>query len=145
MFNSISWQGYWITVALLTAVYYLAVYFLYFSKDSKTGLQQGFMAVGSVPSLLQKEATERLVREEDEEYLFDCCLNELAAFFEEAKAIKWVKEELIFSLQRLLKKYTALKNSRYKESINKVIVCQSETSCSMQLAEGDLVHVWLEV
>ncbi|HWJ29135.1 MAG TPA: hypothetical protein VNS32_21515, partial [Flavisolibacter sp.] len=33
MLHTISWQGYWTTLALITVGYYLAIYLLYFRKD----------------------------------------------------------------------------------------------------------------
>src|SRR5215218_9364555 len=35
MFNTITWQGYWTTLAQLSAGYYLVIYLLYYRRDFK--------------------------------------------------------------------------------------------------------------
>ena len=163
MFNNISWQSYWLTLALLLAGYYLAIYLLYYRSDFKIGLPRkslkNFPHV-PVPAHNREEQTETMVQTslfskneallphnalvDTAEYLADCCLEELSAFFAEAKSRKWSHEELIIALQCILRKYPVPKSSTYKEPLSNVIVTQSESLCSLHLSGEDMIRVWLE-
>ena len=54
-----------------------------------------------------------------------------------------MKEELIYSLQLLLKKYPSLKDSEYKESLSNLIATQCEDTCLVRLNADEVYHVWL--
>jgi hypothetical protein len=70
-------------------------------------------------------------------------MDELNAFFEESRRKKVMKEELIYSLQLLLKKYPSLKDSEYKESLSNLIATQCEDTCLVRLNADEVYHVWL--
>jgi hypothetical protein len=156
MFNNISWQGYWIFLALTTASYYLFVYLLYYRNDfgiswNRTRDNGSFKTEPS----LQRAANESKQPTifgglgqletpgiQNEENIVHVCMDELTSFFEEAKRIKTIKGEMIYSLHRILKKYPTIKDSEYKESVNNVIVVQCENICSVHLSAEDMVQVW---
>ncbi len=156
MFNNISWQGYWLTIALTSAGYYLSIYLLYFRNDFKILIGQkktksSFEIAGhSSPldeSLKQSElfndSTEfELPDKNSEEAIVYACIDELDAFFNESKKGKCLKDEMICSLQSILKKYPSLKESGYKASLTNVMVGQCEHTCSIHLDADDLVKVW---
>jgi hypothetical protein len=163
MFHTISWQSYWLTLALLLAGYYLAIYLLYYRSDFKIGLSRkslGNSLSSPVPSNNREMQTDTMLQPSlfdkieapllptavvsTEEYLAEYCMDELSAFFEEARSRRWVHEELIMALQSILRKYPALKSSSYKEPLSNVIVTQSENFCSLHLGREDMVRVWLE-
>lgn len=135
MLNNISWQSYWTTIVLLSALYYISVYLLYFRKDlvlSRSKPKEG-IASGAMPSSPPRE-----------EELYDHALDELAAFFEEAKKRRWEKSELLYSIQRFLKKYYALKNTFQAEALIKTIRLQAEEICPVHFSDEEIVHVWLD-
>ncbi len=70
-------------------------------------------------------------------------MDELNAYFEVAKKGKCLKQELLYSVQRILSKYSSLENPQYKESITNVIISEAEHNCSIHLKEEDVVQVWL--
>src|SRR5687768_4566017 len=155
MFNNISWQGYWLTIALISAGYYLSIYLLYFRSDFKILIgrkttSDSFPIAGN--SLLEKEAEQsealndsaefEVPGKNSEEAIVYACIDELDAFFNESKKGKCNKEEMIFSLQSILKKYPSLKHSAYKASLTNVMVGQCEHICSIHLDADDLVRVW---
>lgn len=159
MLNNISWQGYWTTLALLTAAYYFLVYWRYFRKDllsalSKRNPVSSTPAVSpAVASFLHEQAhsplTTREVPEDDfclptdpvEQTVYSC-MDELNAYFESAKKAKMMKAEVLFALERILQKYPSLTGSAYTESIGNVIRTEAEHHCAVHLSEEDISKVW---
>ena len=141
MINNISWQGYWIWLAVISTGYYLVIYLLYYRHDLKAWIHpKPYNSDGIVP------ASESIIQphvEKDAERLIDSCMDELNAFFEESRRKKVMKEELIYSLQLLLKKYPSLKDSEYKESLTNLIATQCEDTCLVRLNADEVYHVWL--
>ena len=76
-----------------------------------------------------------------EEQLFNSCLGELTAFFEEAKDTKWDKEELMNSLKRLFRKYSSLNTSEYYGLLTHIVVGQCESNCSIRLSSEEVQGV----
>jgi hypothetical protein len=138
---NISWQGYWIWLAVISAGYYLVIYLLYYRHDLKVWIHpKSYNSDGIV------SASESIIQphvEKDAERLIDSCMDELNAFFEESRRKKVMKEELIYSLQLLLKKYPSLKDSEYKESLSNLIATQCEDTCLVRLNADEVYHVWL--
>lgn len=162
MFQSISWQSYWITLALLSAGYYGVIYLLYYRSDFKIWVHRRSSlntAPFPEPGTIQGEqphstAQPSLFDDEDSldfqspqagtaEGVVYSCLDELTAFFVAAKSRKWAKEELVQALQGILLKYPSLKDSSYKESLSNVIATQCEQYCSIHLRVEDTRRVWL--
>src|SRR5687768_11549671 len=156
MVYNISWQGYWLTIALISAGYYLSIYLLYFRNDFKILIgrkttKDSFQFRDKSSSLKtaprQSESFKDSAEFEEpdknsEEAIVYACIDELDAFFNESKNGKCIKEEMIFSLQSILKKYPSLKQSAYKASLTNVMVGQCEHICSIHLDADDLVRVW---
>ena len=138
---NISWQGYWIWLAVISAGYYLVIYLLYYRHDFKVWIRQKPYNSGGILS-----ASESIIQppvEKVAEPLIDSCMDELNAFFEESRRKKVMKEELIYSLQLLLKKYPSLKDSEYKESLSNLIATQCEDTCLVRLNADEVYHVWM--
>jgi len=158
MFNNISWQGYWISLVLISTGYYLIIYLLYYRSDfkiiipRKLGSHSGntstpFSSVEKPlgqPSLFEENISV-LHSTDAEDRQVSSLMDELTAYFEEAKKSKSVKEEIIYALQRILSKFSTVKSSVYKESLTNVIVSEAELHCSIHLSADDMVKVWLGV
>jgi hypothetical protein len=162
MVNNISWQGYWISIALLTAGYYLVIYLLYFRKDfsiewnknPKSGKKCPLSSLApdnAAPYTVTPEQSalfnnpvelQELARNPIESAVY-ACMDEVAAYLEEVKGSKCVKEELVYGLHSILRKYHAIAGSEYKESVTNVLVTQCEYHCSVHLSADDVVHVWV--
>ena len=135
MFTNISWQNYWTTLAVLMVVYYIIIYLLYFRNNFSFKLPKVFKGI---------EAANK-TEGEGEANVFDSCLNELATFFEEANGRKWIKEELLYALQRIYKKYISLKNSSYEETIQRLTILQCKDICAVHINAADLNQFWLDL
>src|SRR6187402_2716337 len=109
MFNNISWQGYWLTIALLSTGYYLTVYLLYFRNDFKVFFNRKlsvnnhshFVSPGSdlkqetsnsQPSLFDDAIEFQSPDPHSEEAIVYACIDEIDAFLNEAKKSKCIKE-----------------------------------------------------
>ncbi|HEV7333113.1 MAG TPA: hypothetical protein VGN63_18910 [Flavisolibacter sp.] len=163
MFNTISWQGYWVSIAFLTAGYYLIIYLLYFrkdfsfqwgrsvSKDYNTSFPLSPMAPDAPqeteayrqPMLFDGNEAFQLPEKDSLESMVYTCTDEINAYLEEAKKSKCVKEELLYALHAILRKYPAISTSEYKASLTAVIVSQCEYHCSVHLGAEDVVKVWV--
>lgn len=154
MFNSISWQGYWTILALITTGYYLAVYLLYFRKaftfsfpGRRGGKNPEQLSTRDSPrptSLFDNEKAEfALPPTGSEEHQVYALMDELSAYFAEAKKSKVIKEEALFALQRMVSKYPSLRTSTYKESLTNVMVSEAALHCSLHLSADDISKVWL--
>lgn len=162
MFNNISWQGYWITIALLTGGYYLVIYLLYFRKDfsiecsnrlkpkeESSSLSIPPNSIASAIDAVQQPS--RFDNSEEFQSSFPdtiehavyACMDEINAYLEEAKRTKCVKDEMMYALHSILKKYPAISTSEYKESLTNVLVSQCEYVCSVHLSADDVVRVWV--
>lgn len=159
--NNISWPGYWITIALLAAIYYLAVYLLYFRKkvpvEGRLGSQANWPS-SSIPSVSDSTASQPAIilqsahfDNPDEiqtpgkdtiEHTVYACLDEINAYLEEAKRGQCIKGELLYALHTILRKYPAIAASEYKESLTNVIINQCEHLCSVYLSADDAVRLW---
>lgn len=156
MFNNISWQAYWTTLALVSASYYLVLYWIYFRSDleaywnrqasNSSSLTNTFPGTSTTEnhqqSLFEPAGDFQHPPKESEEAVVYACMDELTAFFEQSRSSKCIKQEIILLLQALLKKYPTLKTSGYKESFTNVMVTQCEHMCSIHLNADDLVKVW---
>jgi hypothetical protein len=159
MFNNISWQGYWLCLVLISAGYYLVIYLLYFRNDFQIILNRQYRPQDNNPfdssssskfkhqshgqplSVSESNEFETPDNGTDEGIVY-ACIDEMDAFFEQSKKTGCVKEEMICSLQKILKKYPTLKESEYKQSLTNVIVTQCEHICSIHLDLDDVVRVW---
>ncbi len=163
MFNNISWQGYWNAIALISIAYYFIIYLLYYRKDFginflKTRNSSHLSSLPSTSTLSDEEkhsanfqptalndssVDSKMQADESVVAIAQVCIDELNAFFEESKRKRPIKEELMYSLQNILKKYPVIKDSTFQESITNLIIVNCETFCSISLNDDDVVHVWL--
>lgn len=158
MFNGISWYSYWVTIALLSAGYYLTIYLLYFRSDFVFGhRRKEDVGISASSELLQKEEPASVTQPslfddlapefqrpptDSEEEIVYACMDELTAFFEAVKRTQWHKDALHFTLRKILNKYPSLERSSYKESFQKVLTTQCAHHCSIHLDKEDLVRLW---
>lgn len=131
MFQGISWQTYWTITALATAAYYAAVYWHYFSKNGSLYFR----------NLTAPEPANAAGA--GEEGIAYACIDELRAFFEEAKKTKWTRVELVGSLRVIMSRYTHLKDPGLRASIKNILRNHSEQICRIHLNKEELDHVWL--
>jgi hypothetical protein len=67
---------------------------------------------------------------------------ELNTLFDRAAAKKYVYRELVLSLQKQLKNYSAIRNSSFQSAINDHIIQQSREQCFITIDDSDIQQIW---
>lgn len=146
MLNQISWANYFGTVAILLGFYYSIILFVYY----KTDILQLFTSKFQTAPLSIETGTQAALN--DEQFKMDAesdqteyLLDEVKALVRQAGYSSSPKEEILFSLQRLLcaARFQKLYQSQYRDAINNLIVDEFQTNCSMHLDERDLQGLWV--
>jgi hypothetical protein len=145
MFNTISWQSYWTTLAIISTIYYFVIYLIYYRKNFKASFLAGTFTQNRKFSLVANTNDPGFEQppKDSEEHIVYSCMEELNAFFQEAKKRKWTKNELISSLGIIIKKYPSIKLSAYRQPVLNVLSNHCEHVCSIHINEEELDHVWL--
>jgi hypothetical protein len=143
MFNTISWQAYWTFLVIVLSAYYLLVLFIYYRSDLKASFLSKTFTRSGVQSFIVDNSEFEAPSAETAEGIVYTCMDEINSFFAEAKKRKWNKNEMIYSLQSILKKYPAITTSGYKQSVSNVLLNQCEHICNLHLSAEELSHVWL--
>ena len=127
MFNTISWANYIQAIAVLLLVYYLVVVYVYYRQECLRFFQKRqpvIIDAGTLPV----------------QYLID----EISALISQASYSRLPKQEMLLALQRLVHsdRFKTIHASSFKEAIEKLIVNECQTNCSMHLSEDDLQALW---
>jgi hypothetical protein len=140
MFNTISWHSYWTTLAICLAIYYPIIFLLYYRKELKFSFQKRL--AGEVHSFDPDEEAFQMPTQDSDEGVVYACMDEVNAFFEEAKKRKWGNDEMIRALQMIMNKYPSIEGSGYKQSVTNVLRNQCEHNCGIKLTNEELDRVW---
>ena len=166
MFNSISWTDYITTVVLLLMAYYVFVGIKFYSLELRnlfSGKNRIDFRRTSKNSLHKDEQTDVPVHltqaelfaasinsssaDEDDDIMFQQ-VGELTAKLKEAIAQavdkNFIKEELLLSLQLVVKKYAVLKGSHFQLPINNLIASECEKYGYIQLSAEERLMLWNE-
>lgn len=148
MLNNISWQSFWISIALTTTVYYLTIFLIYFPGNFKIFWSQGSLFIskertGSMQSYFPPEDAIPEERSRSEEIIVYACIDEVKALFEQFKCSKGVRQEIVKALQQVLNKYSTLKDSPFRPVIDHMVVFQADQICSIRLSNSDMDDVWI--
>jgi hypothetical protein len=152
MLHSISWQSYWTCMVVLALLYYVLVYWLYF-RNSTAPLHRMMRASTAQASPLHSTGTSNRAARDDndsfsvpdeatEERAVYNCMDELNAFFAQAKKARWANAELVFALTKILKNYSFLTKSPYQASLTSVIRREAEHHCSVHLSDDEVAELW---
>lgn len=128
MFRHISWSNYFTTILLLSICYYLFLIYRYYRKDilkifagrKITGVEN--LSTDFHPTMLQSFSLE--IRS----FLFEAIRNNLN------------KEDIMGSIQMLIRKYPGVKDATFRNSIEHLII--EEVAESIHLSEHDLSELW---
>jgi len=140
MFSSISWQSYISIVAVLLAIYYAFVLYVYYRKDIVQVLTTGRNNDEGSKQNILADNTGAAEQPAAESYI-----DELKALIHQAGYSHLSKDELVFSLQQLLgsDRFETIKTPDFKKRLGKIITYECQTNCSMHLDEEDLQRVWV--
>lgn len=151
MLNHVSWTNYLAFIIIILIGYYTIILLRYCQGDIRNMLLGGRLSfrriIRSNKPSTEIQAMKTCNNEQSDE---DHLLAQIAQFkveithiFEEAAENNLIKQEVIFSLQRLAKKYSQIKASSYLTSVNNYILIESSNYSSVQLNESDIHGVWV--
>jgi|GEM_PF-1480257 len=158
MINNISWQGYWITIALLTGTYYLGIFLLYYRNDLKNlfSIRQVKRVSSAAaietnekglhkPPIFSEEFSPGNVEGDRQEVIpiVQSLKDEVEAFFDDERQKEISKKDLLVSLRRMCNKYPTVLKSSYQHSVNQFIIFLAEQNCSIHLSAEEISDVWL--
>lgn len=129
MFNSISWEQYFLFLLIAVIAYYFCVWVTYFeAKDFS------FFRKGERQFLVYEEELPSNVPPNSQKII-----EEIMPSFIGRKN----KNELIYALHIILKKCSQWDEPGFREKVNEFILKESEIKCSIRLNEEDLRAVWM--
>ncbi|MBN8674348.1 MAG: hypothetical protein J0L56_09445 [Chitinophagales bacterium] len=125
MLQNISWSQYWWVIILTSSIYYLLVWIIiYKAKFSLLRFKP------RISDTVLNSGTDR----EDISIIF----GDLEGTF----ANKRNKSELILALQKKIQSYQEIEDPGFRDSINRFILSESQSKCSIRLEEDDLRTLW---
>lgn len=125
MLQNISWSQFWLVIALTSFLYYLLIWIIiYKGKFSVLKLKP------RISDAVFNSGTDR----ED----ISLILSDLESAFEN----KQNKSELILALRKKIQTYQEIDDPGFRDSINRFILSESQTKCSIRLEEDDLRTLW---
>jgi hypothetical protein len=157
MLNHISWQAYWTCIAILVSLYYFFVIVKYWYQDMVKLVNRGFVFGRATPGnavrpQISKDDSDTAPWEIEQdfqrppestlEHEVYVCMDEVNALLQEMKKQKCVKEELLFKLFEILRKYPLLRQSEFKESMSNVIMAECYSVCSVQVSPEEVGRLW---
>ncbi len=158
MINNISWASYCYAMGVLLVIYYSVVLILFYRDDIRNIVFRSNTSPLPGPSSGELDLQQRmfdshqddgrlsplgkLVRDEAYSPINPIFLDELNAFFQQAPATKFSKNELISSLRSLFGKHHVEIDASQKSFINKLVENQCIRECSIHLHEEDIELLW---
>jgi hypothetical protein len=128
MFTQISWGSYLTTILILSAAYYLFLAFRYYRKDV-VKILAGKKIIGDESASIEFQKP-----------MLQSFSIEVRAFLFEAIRNNLNKEDIMESIQMLIRKYPGVKDITFRNSIEHLII--EESAASIHLSEQDLSELW---
>jgi hypothetical protein len=162
MLSNISWTGYGYTLTFILLIYYAVIITLYFKGDIETWFRRKLSFTASGKLLPQVSKTEvkpesfqqELFPLEENETLpenkgegatiaiIGSSVDEIRAYIVQIGRGRFVREKVLYGLQRILKKYPALKGSPFQATVTHLIIVELENNCSIALSLEEVNAVW---
>lgn len=134
MFTNISWKEYALIVTVALLLYYVWIFFIFYAKD----ILRLFKKTTVEDHKLQNESEIQSAEIFGIVYRLQ---DEVKEAIEAAAIKKYPKEEIIFSLQTALQKYS-LQSTPFRFALNNFIERQCKNNCFIHLSEDDLKQMW---
>ena len=146
MLQNISWQAYWITLAITLTLYYSFVLFLFFRTTVLNSLsRKAERAENNQLSFFQHETSQNNRQANPEvDTIAPSLVSELHAFFQAAGPRAYTKEALLQSIQMIIRKYRGeIDQFQHQRSINQLLLVLSEQHCAIHLSAAEVSSVWV--
>jgi hypothetical protein len=145
MVNNITWGSYWSVLIVCTIIYYAYVLLVNYRSDLRKRLagKPSSLSAGHfqpAPPIIKQQSHS----ESGEDELFpvvQSLTDEMTAYLEQAGHA--VKDEIIFGLQQIFKKYRVILNSAYQDAIEKLLLFECENKNAVHLSDAEIKQVWM--
>ena len=147
MLKSITWSSYWLIIVAVIFIYYIIICGKFyvneikniFARNSRLYKEKG----RNFPSFCKNEKDDAHFKSTDELMrAINQFVSEIKTTLEHSAKNRLMKEEIIFSIQHLSKKYALIKNSPFKSFINNYVLAECSNYCSIHLDEDELNMLW---
>jgi|SRR6266536_1798951 len=149
MLKSICWSSYWLFIITLAVIYYAVIGSKFYIAEikqlfagkskplfKKSSLKNFYVSTNGKHDALEASSHEELMP------AINQFINEIKTTLEHSAKNNLIKQEIIFSIQHLSKKYTLIKNSPFKSFINNYVLVECSNYCSIHLDEDELNMLW---
>ena len=146
MLQNISWQAYWVTLAITLLIYYSVVLVLFYRSSILERIyRKDTQNPDAQPSFFQKGVTASNTSKEPEaDSVVPSLVSELHAFFQAAGPRAYTKEALLQSIKMIIRKYRGeIDQSQHQRSINQLLLVLSEQHCAIHLSAAEVSSVWV--
>jgi hypothetical protein len=141
MLNNISWTSYWTIIGITLFLYYAGICFRYYLVEVKQILS------GKLKLNLNKKISNDLVgisSQQDFLSTISQFKQEITVILKEAAEKNFIKQELMYSLQLLFKKYSTIKDGSFEMAINDYLFIECPKQCSIHLDEEEVMSLWVK-
>ena len=132
MFNNISWGGYWSVLSILVVIYYLYVFLVYYRNDIRN-----FQTIKKVGHFQHETGDEGIL------HMVQSLIDEVTAYLYQAAQGAAIKQEIIFAMQQIIKKYPGIKFTPHENNINNLIQSECKDKCAIVLSAEEIKQVWI--
>lgn len=149
MFKIFSWGNYWEFVLITLFVYYAMVGCLYYLSEIKqvfSGKSNMLLKLSNFKELNTDEKNINASNKEAENELPEFVqeyLNDAKRIIEYAAENNTVKQELLYSLQRLSQNHLKIKSTPFQKFTNNYILNETLNHSAIYLNEDDVNALWL--
>ena len=140
MISKISWSNYWTVIGVILFIYYVSVVLLYYLQEIES-------AFAGKTNFIFRNRDKRLERENISAEMGDVVnlfKQELRMILEEAADKKLVKQEVIYALQLLAKKYSDIQETPFRFNITDYILSECSNNCSIHLNGEEVSSLWVK-
>jgi hypothetical protein len=137
MFNNISWSSYWSVLIVLVILYYIQIGWAYYRRE----IFRPFP--GNKPVKTATSSSSELSADDQIFPVVQSFTHEVTAYLEQASQGKSVKNELIYGLRQIARKYPGIQHCSYRSALDQLIEFESKDKCAVALSEEEISQVWL--
>ncbi|KAA9038704.1 hypothetical protein FW778_14250 [Ginsengibacter hankyongi] len=148
MLTNISWKEYSIFILVIIFCYYVILILVFYRNDIINLIKDinypGRKRVINIDSHLADQDEKDLVDLDiDSRDIINQVQQEIRSNLEKAKSKSFIREEIMQSLQLVLKNNSTVKRIQQQEAINNYIRMMCESICSIHLSKEEINQLWI--
>lgn len=141
MFSSISWSTYWSVLAGVSILYYAFLLIGYYRNEFASLAGGAIKTKNKLSSVTPEPAV--AISDSTDVSAIQAMADEVGHFLSQSAENGHLKNEIMFGLNQIVKKYPSLQLSPYRPELEQMISFECQTKCSIHLSEEEIQQVWL--